>query len=145
MPIRKQTEPTPKLFVTRPERNSENHHEEESSDAPPVPGACRNDLLFLYTFRKISNPRQITRTAPEVKEETEDHANAGGRKTVVPADLLTERPAGKRGQERTHTDTHKIDGVARIAPAVARRVQLTHHCRNIRLKKPCPCDHQGQA
>src|SRR6266508_3398045 len=55
----------------------------------------------------------------EIDCECDRHADAGGGEAVVPAQLLAERPADQRREERAEIDPHIEGRIGAVAPPVA--------------------------
>src|SRR5690349_21461527 len=62
------------------------------------------------------------------------HAEAGGGKSVVPAELFAERAANEWSEKSTKIDTHVKYRECTIAATVTRRIKLTDLSRNIGLE-----------
>ncbi len=71
----------------------------------------------------------------EIDRQPDAHADAGGGKAVVPADLFAERAADERRQERADIDADIEDRIGAVAPMIAGRIKAADLRRNIRLER----------
>ena len=78
-------------------------------------------------------PRQH-RHGVEVDRERDRHADPGGGETIMPAQLLAERTAHQRREERPDVDADVEDRIGAIAPRVSRRVEAADLSRDIGLE-----------
>src|SRR6516164_4061896 len=70
----------------------------------------------------------------EVNAKPDHHADAGGGKTVVPAEAFAERAADQRGEERAEIDADIEDRIGAVAARIARAIEAADLRRNIRLE-----------
>jgi len=64
--------------------------------------------------------------APEIEHEAQHHTHSGGAEAVVPAQLLAQRAADQRREERAQVDAHVEDREGAVAARVAGRVLSTY-------------------
>ena len=70
----------------------------------------------------------------EIDRETDHHADAGGAEAVVPADLLAERAADERREERAEIDADIEDRIGAVAAVIAGRVESADLRRHVGLE-----------
>ena len=75
------------------------------------------------------------RRGKKINDETCGHSDAGGGKTVVPAEFLAERATHQRRQERAEIDADIENREGAVAAAVAGRVKRTDLGRDIGLER----------
>ena len=98
------------------------------------------DLALQDTFeRAIEGPdvhlvRRQHGRGVEVESERDRHTDAGGGKSIMPAQLLAERAADEGREERTDIDTDVKDRIGAVAPMVARRVEAADLGRDVGLE-----------
>src|SRR5690606_9905156 len=116
-------------FDRSTDRENADYAEDEKSCGHGNPAlAPHSGVRFLVPRRRWQPSRvaQVLLCQPEL-HDTEQHAYAGGRESVMPAETgaLRERAADQRAQERTDVDPHVEDGEVAITPSVSRFVQFT--------------------
>jgi hypothetical protein len=96
----------------------------------------------LWDRRLALAPQQ--RLAQHEDHEAGDHAQPRQAEARPPADRHPQEAAEDRGPERTQIDAVIIEGEPRIAPAIARRIELADDGRDVGLQEPDADDDQGQ-
>ena len=83
--------------------------------------------------------------AIEIDRKPERHADAGGGEAVVPAELLAERAADERRQERAEIDADIEDREGAVAARIAGRVERADLGRDVGLERAVAEDEDGRA
>ena len=87
----------------------------------------RRSAFCKGIFREVGRGQQIDQKAKR-------HADAGGGKPVVPAELFAERSAYKRSEKGAEIDTDIENRKSAIAAPIARRVERANLGRDVRFK-----------
>ena len=81
----------------------------------------------------------------KVDDERDRHADAGGGEPIMPAQLLAERAANQRREERADIDADVEDRIGAVAPMVSRRVEAADLGRDIGLEGAIAEDERERA
>src|SRR6516162_7000050 len=82
---------------------------------------------------------------PQIKQQASDHADASGRKPILPAVKLTECSTHQRRKEGPQIYAHIEDGEGPVAARIALRVEAPHLRGDVRLKSSVADDKNKQA
>src|SRR4029453_397468 len=85
--------------------------------------------ILARSFRAMKFVRRQRAAAEriEIDQQPNHHADAGSAEAVVPADLLAERAADERGQERPEIDPDIEDRVGAVTPRIAVLIRSEEH------------------
>ena len=83
--------------------------------------------------------------AHHVLHDTDEHAESGQSKAVVPVDVLPDPSADQGREERAEIDPHVEDGEACVAALIAWRVNETYDRADVRFQQSCAEDDENQA
>src|SRR5262249_47380118 len=120
--IRPELERVPLLLVHGPEEHAEERDRDERGDDASIAAPFLGRLL-RDAHRRARRAHDDVPTAEEVDEERDAHAHAGAREAVVHSDLLPERSAHERREERARVDAHVEDRERLITAWIALAVE----------------------
>ena len=83
--------------------------------------------------------------APQVEEESADHAYAGCAESVGPAEFLSQSAANQRREEGAQVHAHVVDAVSAVEARVAGRIEAAHLRREVGLEAAVADDQEEQA
>src|SRR5262249_3383825 len=106
------------LLIRGPEQGCWNKQRDEGDNAEPVIAV---QAYFLIARRPplVELVRRQARQGADINEKANGHADAGGGKAVMPAQLLAEGPAYERCEKRADIDADIKDRIGTIAARIA--------------------------
>ena len=121
------------LLVGGPEHRDRQKQRDQRQDRAPFV-AVERLLVESGGLGLVHLVRRQHGRGVEVESERDRHPDAGGGKSIMPAQLLAERAADEGREERTDIDTDVKDRIGAVAPMVARRVEAADLGRDVGLE-----------
>ena len=130
------------LLVGGPEERHRQREQHERAHGAPFVAAER--LCLALRQHAASHVRRQRARGVEIDRQPERHADAGRAEAVVPAELLAERAADQRRQERAEVDADIEDREGAVAARIAGRIERADLGRDVGLERAVAEDEDEQ-